>query len=595
MIKKKFHSSLLASIILGVMSCTSIPNNPEKSINFNNNIPKQSFADLIKVKTPGITVASSPEELLEKLHQKGVSLSESDFSLSQTEPDVQESISVTKKGNKYSVTITTKHDTSRMFVQPPKDGDGLGEALGGRYRGAIYIHKETQANPNSDVIEFDFTPIETIRLSSDVPEEEADYCTPYTDSYNPYAGCFRYEYQQNSKYRFLLQSYSFNERLFTENRASWIPLPTQSFAHECFDYAFEFNESFEDEVWAAPSLGINYSRPRASVWYSYWREYDEGTFLERTSIDYQCSVRFNNPFVHIFVVNLITPNIPDTEESVFINSEIADGEDTYEVSEAVFSPRDKNEQYDQVNIDISVPDEQDEWQLVVQELKGDGTVQFPSVIENEDLTLFEGMGSQEVTWDGFNKGICLRDGHYELLVTKKGADPENLTDSDIYQQESFFVDNTPPIIQDVNLTENPVNIENDEYTTTVSFNITDPTIDLSSLSLNPGKPSALYDASKPFNSEDLKDVFTVALQDATFGTPVLDEDGFWITNDNSEQVNHQDMTFVEKSSGTVEVSFTIPYRVSQKSIEVSLNDRIGNKGTYILNDSAEQTNEEENS
>ena len=158
------------------------------------------------------------------------------------------------------------------------------------------------------------------------------------------------------------------------------------------------------------------------------------------------------------------------------------------------------------------------------------------------------------TWDGTSEqGICVPDGEYKAIL--------KTSDSAWYQ--TFYVDNTPPIVKGLDIQEVVTQTLPDELVdTTVSFTIEDPSI---------------YGSASGILTN--KWALTVSLDDTfLYATPLLDENGFWLTS----EIPASDLQISDETTTSAKVTFHTTGRMAGRTLTVSAWDRVGNYASYIV-------------
>lgn len=210
-------------------------------------------------------------------------------------------------------------------------------------------------------------------------------------------------------------------------------------------------------------------------------------------------------------------------------------------TESVFSPRDQNSVYDQLQIQINAAPDR-EWLLYLSTPVPD----FETAV-----LLGSGTGPDSIEWDGFlEDGTCLHDGRFGVFLLS--------TDQQILQRELFSVDNTPPVISE--LTHSEVETAEDTWLTTLSFAIEEPEVNAVRSELEPA-------------------VVKVFVAAAAFeNIPQIDEAGFWLLTQGAT-VPFELQTNDEY---TAQVSLTLPYRLQGQTVWVEVADKMGNQARYTL-------------
>lgn len=213
----------------------------------------------------------------------------------------------------------------------------------------------------------------------------------------------------------------------------------------------------------------------------------------------------------------------------------------------IFSPRDQNGLLDKLSFS-GVPVQYDSWQVSVSGLNDDSNIQ--------DYVIGEASGfSSFLEWDGFIDGVCLIDGKYQYTTSHENQ---------VVSQTEFYVDNTPPIVQNLDIQEQQTGDDpNDpnDYTSTIRFEVGDPVI------------------RGAYSQTDI-DALEVYIDQLPYNLPTQDDDGFWITgliDDNQMRVELK-----SGSQDTYTVEFTLPYRLEGHTLEVRLQDKAHNTARYLL-------------
>lgn len=549
-----------ASSLLLFAACKSVPN--QKEFNFaseqlvhtnqgvgefgKNTIREMPpIETVIKVKTPGVIIAWTQQDLDKKLAQlpSQIILKDQPFNLTQenngalklksrhlSSGEIQFRVTTTSQYNRLTLLSRSKNETIKNLGAPPYNPYEVPLTF--------YIALESSTSSATDV-DLEWSPISV-------------------SGYNPYGGGTEVRLS-NDLYKGFVQSYNFSTAVVdggpSEVEQSLFPSSCLASSAEITDVDGYF-----------PDLIQEYNEIKTI----YRSTYSEG---QSPSYSYRCNIHPTQLATHEFFID---PPLQNSNQGFSIKDEEGF------LSFSAFSPRDQDNNYDKLSLNISVPEETDPWKVLIKPQRFEEglitEVYEASLQTGEEVA---GTGSQIVEWDGFNNGICTKDGYYEMLIVKTSADPLALTEADFYQKESFYVDNTPPILQTQTFLQETVDEELDEYLTHVSFEVVDPEIEFPEYL--PAKPSGTYDTEKPFDADAIKETLIISAQEKIFGTPVLDEDGFWITNATDHVLASEAITVTEVRKGRYKVEFAVPYTLSNSQIEVSVKDRIGNTATYLLN------------
>lgn len=257
----------------------------------------------------------------------------------------------------------------------------------------------------------------------------------------------------------------------------------------------------------------------------------------------------------------------------------------------VFSPRDVNGQFDKLLFETENTFDLDsanyiKWDMRVEAetgpLVGDVNYDGGANLKNQQ-------GIQSLGFDGWiTNQACLIDGKYKLKFLPKSEKPSGKPDfylikvpdyddpvearlfinpyyvgTTLYERNvlPFWVDNTPPFVSNVNITERQTVLATSapEYETEVSFNVVEPQV---------------YETSSGFIRDSLK----VYVDDTPFYTPPSLSNGFGIAT----QLDPNLITVTQQDLRHVQVSFKPPYRLPGHKLEVDLQDVLANHSRYTL-------------
>ncbi len=142
--------------------------------------------------------------------------------------------------------------------------------------------------------------------------------------------------------------------------------------------------------------------------------------------------------------------------------------------------------------------------------------------------------------------------------------PEHLVQADSNSIE-FWVDNTPPIVKNIAIQQipaQPLPEEENEIYNTISFTLEDP---------------KLYEVVSGLSSLNWN-LKVLVDQSNIYATPLLDQDGFWITG----FLPASEVTISEVQANSAKISFQVDGRLQGKVIEVHVNDKVGNLARYVV-------------
>jgi len=195
---------------------------------------------------------------------------------------------------------------------------------------------------------------------------------------------------------------------------------------------------------------------------------------------------------------------------------------------------------------------------------------FPSQDEaGNDLNI----GVKSLNFTGFETGACLADGHYGIVLDNWNYVPAFPTNTgpknfgfNLYVPElkdnllKFWVDNTPPIVQNVQIQETQTQTDPKAYRTTVSFTLKEPIVNGAYSNLEPASVKVFVDSSP------------------LYSIPDVDEASFWLLSQwPQNQLNIQTL-----DARTAQVSFSLPYRLPGHLIEVEVGDKAANQARYTI-------------
>jgi hypothetical protein len=202
----------------------------------------------------------------------------------------------------------------------------------------------------------------------------------------------------------------------------------------------------------------------------------------------------------------------------------------------------------------------------------------------------QNQGTQEILYDGWNKDqTCLIDDKYTsqfipwpavegqsnphkiLVQVPEFAEAVPVT---VFMEDldtvPFHVDNTPPVVKNLVLSERVVDAQAEIYETDVSFTLVDPKVN--------GSGSTLPDATQ-LEAGALQ----IFADDAPFYTsPAVDADGFWIASLLPQNLKNWKLTKSSPTGRQAQVSFTLRHRLAGHTLEVEVQDTLANTGRYIL-------------
>lgn len=398
---KKANQALLFSVLsssLCLISCQGLPQQPTASGNVetsnrqaHNQIPIEK---IIKVKTPGVVIARTLPELLEKA--EGLEYSNNNFKTLQSLPEDLDKIKLKAlpNGNVEISLLTLDQVTYMVIVGEEGQVASFFVAFGDPYQssGLVQTYGGVLEEPSRAV--FEWAPF--------------IISNPNSGSYNPY---IPYEPLPPGTYSLLAQSHSYRTEtniLRNENN--------HPFFSNIYEYSSLYNANIlkRDFKLTIPHpdepLAIEKYESQAGPVRKQIFNYPLGGFLEPLDVPPE----HNEPFK-------------------IITQEVFNGE-TIEKSEVIFSPKDRNGIYDRIQVTVDVA-EDTEWKLMVG-AAGQGLSQ--AFVLTEDEQPIEGVGPSVETWDGFTNGYCLGDAHFELYIVDN--------EDNILQSETFYVDNTPPAL-----------------------------------------------------------------------------------------------------------------------------------------------------
>ncbi len=253
-----------------------------------------------------------------------------------------------------------------------------------------------------------------------------------------------------------------------------------------------------------------------------------------------------------------------------------------------FSPRDINGVADKVHF-ITAGDINSfpglhyvRWDMAIASKK-DPNWKSPDVFKGQE-------GLQTIVYDGWQSSKdCLIDGEYSLslILQPKPYLEENppqiyvqvpkykyAVPTTVFIKEKdkipFRVDNTPPVVKNLVITERVVDAQAEIYETDVSFTLVDPKVNESG--------STLPDATQ-LEAGALQ----IFADDAPFYTsPAVDADGFWIASLLPQNLKNWKLTKSSPTGRQAQVSFTLRHRLAGHTLEVEVQDTLANTGRYIL-------------
>ncbi len=250
---------------------------------------------------------------------------------------------------------------------------------------------------------------------------------------------------------------------------------------------------------------------------------------------------------------LIPLDVPQLHEkpTTIDQFETIDGEEELISSELIFSPRDRNGIYDRLQINVLAEDDV-HWRLFVNEPGLGLDKAIP--VERVDGAI-QGIGSKIEIWDGHLKSICLNDGHFEIYV----VDDEN----NILQSETFYIDNTAPVITTQTITERVI-----QEQTLVQDEIVKTDVSLSVMDIP-------YYEDTPAAGITDEDSLNLVVNAEVNGLIINDPEKFEILGETNKDFD---------------LKFTVDGRLLSRFLHISFQDDVGNTENIDLAKSAEAGN-----
>lgn len=268
----------------------------------------------------------------------------------------------------------------------------------------------------------------------------------------------------------------------------------------------------------------------------------------------------------------------------------------------VFSPRDQNNRYQKlrfhvgqgINTGASKGASYVNWHLEVY----DKTSVSPGSRVYERLNQ-RGLPSAPIIFDAWEQGHCLIDGQYAVKLTRSLHLPEELNPKDEslghivilssppnaetdwqaqenrVLQEDFWVDNTPPVVRDVQITERQVAEKPDKYEIDISFVVTEPQVYRAY-----GGILQLADVQG-----GIYPIKVYLDESAYYAAPVVDEDGFWTQGLIYPNISGDHFLWgapSRLSDYSQRYSVRLYQRLQGHSLEVETIDKAANQARYIL-------------